>query len=295
MQVFISWSQPRSLLLATALKRFMQRVIQSLQPWLSADDIEKGSRWFDEIGKTLDVCDVGIICITPENVNSTWLHFEAGALAKKLGKSRVVPYLLGFDVSALRPPLSMFDAAWFDKVQTRRVFKMLNNSLDDTRITESLLDETFEIWWPKFEEEVGKIPPSEVEPPKPPDTNEMLASMNAQLQRVLEQLDGRSMPRVSYSPINYFPEFFSPEKALIKLSVNEIVSRLEAMREAFKKYASNKPDVSNPAATSDYLDHATALAEEGKRFRNELVRRGEEQLIRERNLNFSVNFVRGND
>jgi len=41
MKVFISWSGQRSAAVADALRYWLPKVIQALEPWMSADDIEK--------------------------------------------------------------------------------------------------------------------------------------------------------------------------------------------------------------------------------------------------------------
>ncbi len=83
MKVFISWSGPRSAAVAEALRYWLPKVIQALEPWMSADDIEKGTRWRSGIATELEQSSVGIICLTRENLDSTWIHFEAGALSKQ--------------------------------------------------------------------------------------------------------------------------------------------------------------------------------------------------------------------
>ena len=51
---------------------------------MSDTDIEKGARWENEISLRLAESDLGIICLTPDNLEEPWVLFEAGALAKKL-------------------------------------------------------------------------------------------------------------------------------------------------------------------------------------------------------------------
>jgi hypothetical protein len=38
-------------------------------------DVEKGSRWFEEVAGALESAKVGICCLTPENLNAPWLLF----------------------------------------------------------------------------------------------------------------------------------------------------------------------------------------------------------------------------
>ncbi len=55
--------------------------MQAVEPWMSTE-IEKGKRWADEIMSGLEQAPIGILCLTQDNLDSKWLHFEAGALAK---------------------------------------------------------------------------------------------------------------------------------------------------------------------------------------------------------------------
>src|SRR5258708_37243367 len=94
--VFISWSGERSQKVGTAIYDWLPMVVQSAKPWMSGEDIEKGSRGLDEIAKALDVMSVGIICLAPENLERPWILFEMGALSKALDdKTRFCPNLFG--------------------------------------------------------------------------------------------------------------------------------------------------------------------------------------------------------
>jgi hypothetical protein len=42
----------------------------------------------------LDEYEFGIVCLTAENLTAPWIMFESGALAKKLGKTRLGPVLI---------------------------------------------------------------------------------------------------------------------------------------------------------------------------------------------------------
>ena len=85
MKVFISWSGERSKIVAEALRDWLPAVIQSVKPWVSSKDIDKGSRSFAEIQAQLKDAQFGIACLTPENLTEMWIHFESGAVAKAVG------------------------------------------------------------------------------------------------------------------------------------------------------------------------------------------------------------------
>src|SRR5262249_14346074 len=121
--VFISWSGERSKMVAAALYDWLPMVVQSARPWMSEEDIEKGSRGLDEIAKALEALSVGIVCLTPENLDRPWILFEAGALSKALSdKTRVCPYLFGgLRSENVKPPLGMFQTTEAVKDDTRKL------------------------------------------------------------------------------------------------------------------------------------------------------------------------------
>jgi hypothetical protein len=53
MKIFLSWSGKQSLLLATELRQWLPRVFQSVEPFLSTDDIEAGEKWQDRLNTVL--------------------------------------------------------------------------------------------------------------------------------------------------------------------------------------------------------------------------------------------------
>jgi hypothetical protein len=89
MKVFISWSGPVSKRLAEAIRDWLPGVLQLVTPYFTPADIEKGGRWASDIAKELSSSELGILCITRDNIHSDWILFEAGALSKSLDKSFV--------------------------------------------------------------------------------------------------------------------------------------------------------------------------------------------------------------
>jgi hypothetical protein len=59
LKIFISWSGPRSLAVAEALRDWLPNVIQMVEPWLSASDIDKGAKWRQSINGELEKSDFG--------------------------------------------------------------------------------------------------------------------------------------------------------------------------------------------------------------------------------------------
>ncbi len=108
MKVFISWSGDRSKTIANALKPWLKDVFQGIGVWMSDHDIRAGARWSSALGGELEAAKFGIICLTPENLKSHWLTFEAGALSKSINESSVVPYRFQLRTADVGPPLSQF-------------------------------------------------------------------------------------------------------------------------------------------------------------------------------------------
>jgi TIR domain len=149
MKVFISWSGNVSHAVALALREWLPSVLQSVDPYVSSEDIDKGARWSIEIGQQLEETTFGIICVTSQNLESTWLNFEAGALSKSIDASRVSPFLLDIRPAELVGPLSQFQAT-LPRLDVLRLVRSINwaseRTIEETRIVSSV-----RIWWPQLE------------------------------------------------------------------------------------------------------------------------------------------------
>lgn len=160
MNVFISWSGERSKAVANALHDWIPHVINIIQPWMSEVDIDKGARWDVDVANQLKKAKVGIICLTPDNLNAPWIHFEAGALSKTVEKETYVcPYLFEVDLKDIKGlPLEQFQSTIADKNDTRKLINTINKALEDKALKENFLNEAFEMWWPKLEDKLKNIP-----------------------------------------------------------------------------------------------------------------------------------------
>jgi hypothetical protein len=157
MNAFISWSGDRSKAVALALRDWLPQVINALKVWVSSVDIEKGTRWGPEIAKRLTDSKVGIICLTPENLKSPWILFEAGALSAKLDRSLVCPYLFDLGPADVNGPLVQFQASKAEKEDTERLLVTLNRALGTTSLPDRQLATAFGVWWPKLDEQLRTI------------------------------------------------------------------------------------------------------------------------------------------
>ncbi|OLE53677.1 MAG: hypothetical protein AUG51_12515 [Acidobacteria bacterium 13_1_20CM_3_53_8] len=149
-------------MLAQALRDWLPLVLHYVQPWLSETDIGAGKRWSVEIAKQLEESNFGIICLTRENIESSWILFEAGALAKSLQKSAVVPLLLDLDFREISGPLSQFQAKKLDKNSIHEIVQAINDTAESP-IEKPRLSQLFEALWPQLESQLISIPESEDE------------------------------------------------------------------------------------------------------------------------------------
>ena len=78
MKIFLSWSGAESHALARVLHEWLPVVLPSVDPWMSSEDIAKGKRWADDIGKILEESSYCIVCVTPGVEQQPWVNFEAG-------------------------------------------------------------------------------------------------------------------------------------------------------------------------------------------------------------------------
>jgi hypothetical protein len=176
--IFISWSGLRSRWIAETLRDWLPMIVQAANPWMSASDIDKGSRGLPEVSKALDGMKVGIVCLTPENLTAPWILYESGALSKSIDdKSRLWTNLLaGLNSQDVKQPLGMFQ--WTaDKDDTRILIRSINNAVSDEPVPQNVLDHLFDKLWPDLEKKLDTMPePEEVVETKRP-TDEMLAEV----------------------------------------------------------------------------------------------------------------------
>jgi hypothetical protein len=159
MRVFISWSKPFSHAVAEALHRWLPQVLQTVDPFLSAADIDPGTRWSTTIADALQTAKVGLICVTRENRHEPWLNFEAGALAKTVDEEDVwvIPLLIDLVPTDLDGPLVQFQAIkTLDHDGIWHVVRTINNS-SDRPLEDARLQEAFDVWWPRLEVEIDEI------------------------------------------------------------------------------------------------------------------------------------------
>ena len=159
MKVFISWSGERSKVVADTLRVWLKDVIQNLDPWVSGSDIEKGTRGGPAITRELEESQVGIFCLTRENLSSAWMIFEAGAISKHSETGYVCTYLIGLTSNDVEEPLSQFQHTTANKDDTHRMLQTINGLLDGA-LEGDRLERTFNQKWPELAQVIENLPPT---------------------------------------------------------------------------------------------------------------------------------------
>lgn len=225
-KIFISWSGELSKSLGEAIRKWIPKVLQSVKPYFTPDDIEKGSRWAKEISHELESSQLGIICLTSDNQHNPWILFEAGALSKNLEESKICPILFNMDTTELTGPLAAFQATKFSKDDVKKLLVSINNSCSETKLDEKSLEETFEMWWPQLEKSITEILDNEKNASKPKKRSE---------REIMEEI--LELTRSNAKTI------LSEQNNISKITIEELVYRFRQLREKVYREANFDVDL----------------------------------------------------
>jgi len=157
MKVFISWSGRRSEQIANVLHGWLPLILPGARPFITTSDIDKGARWQGTISRELDESNFGIVCLTPSNLNSLWLAFEAGALSKHLN-GRVATLLFDLRHGQVPPPMNMFQGTLFVYDDVLQLVRNINAALpEEARREAGHLDRLFPMLWPDLSDPISLI------------------------------------------------------------------------------------------------------------------------------------------
>ncbi len=135
MKIFMSWSGLLSKHVAKVVKCWLLDTVfpgQSLEIFISEEDIEIGSDWLKRIKLELLTADLAVVFLTKENINSPWLNFECGGIATGKEERKVVPFLVNISNSDLKTPLKHFQSV---SLAQDRVHKLLADIIGLGNIT----------------------------------------------------------------------------------------------------------------------------------------------------------------
>lgn len=132
----------------------------------------RGSIWFSEIGAAINSVNNGIVCLTKENLTAPWILFEAGALARNFGSNRVCTFLIDVKPKDVSDPLAQFNHTLPTKESMFQLVKTLNERLEGSKLSDTMLQREFDLNWNLFESEFQKIMTETREGEKPPEKSE---------------------------------------------------------------------------------------------------------------------------
>jgi hypothetical protein len=162
---------------------------------MSESGIGAGRLWFSDLFAELASTGFGISCITPENHESPWLNFEAGALSKSMNDSSALcPMVFDMPLGQLKPPLSQFQAKAFDREGIIALLAAINQALGPSAASERHLEVMLDRAWPELQQRLGQVPAVDtaLPPPRPAESilEEVLQHARAIRQRVERKTRG---------------------------------------------------------------------------------------------------------
>lgn len=198
LSIFISWSGVLALECTKALREWLPKMFDHIDPWASDTDIEAGDRSMDEIKDKLNESGFGIIVVTTENMAKPWLNFEAGALSKSFGddKNRVVPLLVNFkNKYQLKGPIDQFHAIMLNKEGMGKLCDSIGVTIGLDRLT---VRARFEWAWPSLESAIETAKELAGDQPELPDVDEkeLLKNVYSMVRAMQEQQQARPDDRV---------------------------------------------------------------------------------------------------
>lgn len=159
MKVFLSWSGKESKALAALLREWLKTPLHFVKPWMSSEDISAGQPWGPNMADQLKDSFYCIVCVTPGVQSSRWVNFEAGAIWKSFGNTRVSPLLLGVSQEDLNGgPLSMFQCVSVEKEGIQNLIQSINDAAEsESRVPQTKLAARLVHSWPWLSAKIESI------------------------------------------------------------------------------------------------------------------------------------------
>lgn len=99
--------------IAEIVANSLQRItLHQIQPWFSSDisadgGLKPGNIWLNEILNKITQSKAVIVLLTPNSIDSHWVHFESG-MAGVIKDFELIPVCVGVKRDSILPPLGMF-------------------------------------------------------------------------------------------------------------------------------------------------------------------------------------------
>lgn len=216
---------------------------------MSELDIPKGGDWRKVLKENLKDAKAGIICLTPDNLESPYVLFECGFLSAE-EERLVCPYLLGLEDSDVRSPLADLQLTGADRGDTYKMLSDLNNVLDPERVlAKEVLEDAFGKRWNELDRQLKGIMEQGPQKRKKPGTGELLEEILATVRSI-----SRSLP---ISEERAVPSKASSRNDL-QAYITQAGKRLYSLVEQHGPFKGIDPDIMD---LSRYLGHGdTKLA-----------------------------------
>jgi hypothetical protein len=120
---------------------------------MSQHDLASGRRWSEQLSKELDQSNFGIVCLTPGNLQSPWILFEAGALTKHVEGRACCLLFRGLGPADVSGPLSQFQNRVFCREGFQKLLFDINDLLE-RRLDPTSLQLIYDKWWGDLDREV---------------------------------------------------------------------------------------------------------------------------------------------
>lgn len=157
MKVFIGWSGDESRRVALVLREWLPMVIQGVDPFVSSIDIDKGSRWEAKLSEELEATSFGILCLTPDNLDSPWLNYEAGAISRSVD-ARVCPVLHQVQQDDVQGPMARLQMTSLADEEDVMLMMTSINHVTPTSLSDRVLRHAVKTGWPELAEQLADIP-----------------------------------------------------------------------------------------------------------------------------------------
>lgn len=257
MKVFISWSGDKSKAIATQIHDWLPTIIQSVKPYMSSENIDKGERWGIDISTQLQETNYGIICITRENMEAPWVLFESGALSKSIANSRVSPIIFGLQPSDLtKSPLLQFQLTQFNKTDMQKLVNSINLSSDDSeKINQEVLTRSFDRGWQELYDSISAVDvmsitkDSKSEPEialnLSASIEEIISNTRAQI-KMLNAIYQETLPKSMFE--NFLKEFVIKQKINTEIPISQNHPVWSELKTALKKSLNGTSTITNQIA-----------------------------------------------
>ncbi|MFE5878356.1 TIR domain-containing protein [Rhodococcus sp. NPDC056506] len=202
-KIFISWSGDLSREITKVIHAWLPKMIDRVDPWMSDIDVQAGSRALQDIETRLNESAFGIIVVTTDNQEKTWLNFEAGALSKRFDNSptRVVPLLVNFDeFFQITGPIRQFQGVMLQQkgeLYKPGMLKLLQSVAVIAEADWDSVSTRFNWSWDEFCEDIRAVIDQAGDQPDPPEFDEKstLLEIARRLDRI--ERDGTALSQQS--------------------------------------------------------------------------------------------------